>query len=104
VICRYGGEEFAIILPESSAKDAAKRANLLRIEASGISMRHLGQVLDSITLSIGIAAFPEHGSTAEEILRTADQCLYQSKADGRDRLTVATRQKTGIVKLDSTRN
>jgi diguanylate cyclase (GGDEF)-like protein/PAS domain S-box-containing protein len=104
VICRYGGEEFAIILPESSAKDAAKRANLLRIEASGISMRHLGQVLDSVTLSIGIAAFPEHGSTAEEILRMADQCLYQSKADGRDRLTVATCQKTGIVKLGSTRN
>ena len=104
VICRYGGEEFAIILPESTAKDAAKRANLLRIEASAISMRHLGQVLDSVTLSIGVAAFPEHGSTAEEILRVADQCLYQSKTDGRDRLTVATRQKTGPVKLGSTRN
>jgi diguanylate cyclase (GGDEF)-like protein/PAS domain S-box-containing protein len=104
VICRYGGEEFAIILPESSAKDAAKRVNLLRIEASAISMRHLGQVLDSVTLSIGIAGFPEHGSTAEEILRAADQCLYQSKTDGRDRLTVATRQKTGVAKLGSTRN
>jgi diguanylate cyclase (GGDEF)-like protein len=104
VICRYGGEEFAIILPESTAKDAAKRANLLRIEASAISMRHLGQVLDRVTLSIGVAAFPEHGSTAEEILRTADQCLYQSKADGRDRLTVATRQKPGVAKLGSTRN
>jgi diguanylate cyclase (GGDEF)-like protein/PAS domain S-box-containing protein len=104
VICRYGGEEFAIILPESTAKDAAKRANMLRIEASAISMRHLGQVLDSVTLSIGIAAFPEDGSTAEEILRAADQCLYQSKTDGRDRLTVATRQKTGPVKLGSTRN
>jgi diguanylate cyclase (GGDEF)-like protein len=104
VICRYGGEEFAIILPESTAKDAAKRANQLRIEASAISMRHLGQVLDSVTLSIGVAAFPEDGSTAEEILRAADQCLYQSKADGRDRITVATRQKTGPAKLGSTRN
>jgi diguanylate cyclase (GGDEF)-like protein len=104
VVCRYGGEEFAIILPESSAKDAAKRANQLRIEARGISMRHLGQVLDSVTLSIGIAAFPEHGSTSEEILRAADQCLYQSKSDGRDRLTVATQQKTGTTKLGSTRN
>jgi diguanylate cyclase (GGDEF)-like protein/PAS domain S-box-containing protein len=104
VVCRYGGEEFAIILPESSAKDAAKRANQLRIEAGGISMRHLGQVLDSVTLSIGIAAFPEHGSTSEEILRAADQCLYQSKSDGRDRLTVATQQKTGTTKLGSTRN
>jgi diguanylate cyclase (GGDEF)-like protein/PAS domain S-box-containing protein len=104
VICRYGGEEFAIILPESSAKDAAKRANLLRMEASKVSVRHLGKVLDSVTLSVGVAAFPEHGSTAEEILRTADQCLYQSKTDGRDRLTVASRQKTGMAKLGSTRN
>lgn len=93
VICRYGGEEFAIILPESSAKDAAKRANLLRIEASKISMRHLGQVLDSVTLSIGVAAFPEHGSTTEQILRMADQSLYQSKTEGRDRVTVALRQR-----------
>jgi diguanylate cyclase (GGDEF)-like protein/PAS domain S-box-containing protein len=104
VICRYGGEEFAIILPESSAKDAARRANLLRMEASKISVRHLGKVLDRVTLSVGVAAFPEHGSSAEEILRTADQCLYQSKTEGRDRLTVATRQKTGMVKLGSTRN
>jgi diguanylate cyclase (GGDEF)-like protein/PAS domain S-box-containing protein len=93
VICRYGGEEFAIILPESSAKDAAKRANLLRIEASKISMRHLGQVLDSVTLSIGVATFPENGSTTEQILRMADQCLYQSKTEGRDRVTVALRQR-----------
>jgi len=93
VICRYGGEEFAIILPESSAKDAAKRANLLRIEASKISMRHLGQVLDSVTLSIGVAAFPEHGSTTEQILRMADQSLYQSKTEGRDRVSVALRQR-----------
>ena len=93
VICRYGGEEFAIILPESSAKDAAKRANLLRIEASKISMRHLGQILDTVTLSIGVAAFPEHGQTTEQILRMADQCLYQSKTEGRDRVTVALRQR-----------
>jgi diguanylate cyclase (GGDEF)-like protein/PAS domain S-box-containing protein len=93
VICRYGGEEFAIILPESSAKDAAKRANLLRIEASKISMRHLGQILDAVTLSIGVAAFPEHGSTTEQVLRMADQCLYQSKTEGRDRVTVALRQR-----------
>jgi len=93
VICRYGGEEFAIILPESSAKDAAKRANLLRIEASKISMRHLGQILDTVTLSIGVAAFPEHGPTTEQILRMADQCLYQSKTEGRDRVTVALRQR-----------
>jgi diguanylate cyclase (GGDEF)-like protein/PAS domain S-box-containing protein len=90
VICRYGGEEFAIILPESTAKDAAKRANLLRLHARKLRIRHQDQTLDPVTLSMGVAAFPEHGSTPEELLQAADHCLYQSKSEGRDRLTVAT--------------
>jgi diguanylate cyclase (GGDEF)-like protein/PAS domain S-box-containing protein len=93
VICRYGGEEFAIILPEATAKDAAKRANLLRLQAKKLRFRHQDQTLDPVTLSIGVAAFPEHGSTSEELLQAADQCLYQSKSEGRDRVTVATPQK-----------
>ncbi|MFZ0522614.1 MAG: diguanylate cyclase [Candidatus Acidiferrales bacterium] len=101
VICRFGGEEFAIILPEATAKDAAKRAQALRSEAKKLTVRHQGQILDSVTLSVGVAAFPEHGSTSEEILRIADQCLYQSKTEGRDRVTLAMRQNAGIPKLRS---
>jgi diguanylate cyclase (GGDEF)-like protein len=92
VVCRYGGEEFAIILPESNAKDAAWRADLLRAEARKIEMRHKGQILNKVTFSVGVAAFPENGDSGEEILRAADQSLYQSKADGRDRVTIATPQ------------
>jgi diguanylate cyclase (GGDEF)-like protein len=80
-------------LPESTAKDAAKRADLLRLQAKKLKVRHQDQTLDPITLSIGVAAFPEHGLTHEEILQAADQCLYQSKTDGRDRVTVATPQE-----------
>jgi len=87
VICRYGGEEFSIILPEASVEDAAKRANALRNELRKLTIRHLDQNLDPVTLSIGLATFPQHGSTAEQLLRIADQCLYQSKAAGRDRVT-----------------
>src|SRR6266568_924151 len=47
----------------------------------------LDQNLDPVTLSIGLATFPQHGSTGEQLLRIADQCLYQSKAAGRDRVT-----------------
>jgi diguanylate cyclase (GGDEF)-like protein/PAS domain S-box-containing protein len=93
VVCRYGGEEFAIILPESAFKDAAKRANLLRAQIKKLKVRHQDQILDPVTLSIGVAAFPEHGSTPEEILQAADQSLYRSKTEGRDRVTVATPQK-----------
>ena len=92
IICRYGGEEFAVILPESSAKDAMKRASALRAAVKKISLRNRGQVLDPVTISVGIAAYPEHGQTAEELLHIADQCLYQSKAQGRDRVTVADHQ------------
>jgi len=92
VVCRYGGEEFAIILPESNATDAARRADLLRAEARKIEIRHQGQRLNTVTFSVGVASFPENGATGEEILRAADQSLYQSKADGRDRVTVAAPQ------------
>ncbi len=92
IICRYGGEEFAVILPESSAQDAMKRTAALREELKKLSIQNRGQTLDRVTISVGIAAFPEHGQTAEELLHIADQCLYQSKAEGRDRVTVAEHQ------------
>lgn len=91
-VCRYGGEEFAIILPESTAANAERRANSLRMEVSEIRLRHQESALDRVTISVGVAAFPENGATMEELLRAADQALYQSKADGRDRVTTAATQ------------
>jgi diguanylate cyclase (GGDEF)-like protein/PAS domain S-box-containing protein len=90
VVCRYGGEEFAFILPESSAKDAAKRIEDLRRAAKSHRITHKDQLMDFVTFSVGIAAYPENGLTAEELLHTADNCLYQSKANGRDCVTVAS--------------
>jgi diguanylate cyclase (GGDEF)-like protein len=93
VICRYGGEEFAIVLPEAEAEDAVRRSEGLREAARSLRARHLGNVLDAITVSIGIAAYPEHASGGEELLRVADASLYRSKAMGRDRITVADKSK-----------
>jgi diguanylate cyclase (GGDEF)-like protein/PAS domain S-box-containing protein len=87
--CRYGGEEFAIIMPESSSQDAAIRANMLRAEVKSLRLQYKKQFLGPLTLSVGVAAFPEHGSIASELLKIADQCLYESKARGRDTVTVA---------------
>jgi diguanylate cyclase (GGDEF)-like protein/PAS domain S-box-containing protein len=88
IICRYGGEEFALVLPDSSLKDAERRGNDLRAEIKKLSITHRNTVLDPVTFSVGLAAFPEHGSTAEELFRVADKCLYDSKTQGRDRITV----------------
>jgi len=90
ICCRYGGEEFAIILPESSPKDAVIRADVLRAEVKSLRLHHKKQALGSLTISVGIAASPEHGSTAEMLLKLADQSLYESKARGRDVVTVAS--------------
>ncbi len=92
ICCRYGGEEFAIILPESSSGDAAIRAEALRSEVKGMRLQYRKQTLGTLTLSAGVAAFPEHGSTSDELLKIADQCLYESKSRGRDVVTVALPQ------------
>ena len=66
-----------------------KRSQLLREELQQLSVSHSGQVLGRITLSIGIAAYPGKAST-EQLIRAADGALYRAKADGRDRICVAT--------------
>jgi len=92
ICCRYGGEEFAIILPESSARDAGIRADELRSEVKGLRIQYKKQTLGEITISAGVAAFPDHASTSTDLLKIADQCLYESKAHGRDRVTLAVPQ------------
>ena len=89
VCCRHGGEEFAVILPDSSLLNATVRANALRTEVKRINLSYDNQNLGPITVSIGVATFPEHGSSSEELLKTADRCLYESKENGRDVVTAA---------------
>ena len=90
IVCRFGGEEFAFILPESSLRDAAQRVEELRQVAKSHRIIHKEQVLDFVTFSVGIAAYPENGLSTEELLQAADRSLYESKANGRDCVTVAT--------------
>jgi diguanylate cyclase (GGDEF)-like protein len=101
ICCRYGGEEFAIVLLESSSEDAVIRANALRLEVKGLRLQYQKQTLGPLTLSVGVAAFPEHGSTCDELLKIADQCLYESKARGRDVVTVASPQTRDAVAGDA---
>src|SRR6202040_379742 len=98
ICCRYGGEEFAIILPESSSRDAALRADALRSEVKSLRLQYKKATLGQLTPSVSVAAFPEHGSTSRDLLKIADQCLYESKARGRDVVTVASSQDTQPVR------
>jgi diguanylate cyclase (GGDEF)-like protein/PAS domain S-box-containing protein len=89
ICCRYGGEEFAIILPESSSRDAVVRADVLRAEVKSLRLEYKRQTLGPLSISVGVAAFPEHGSSSEELMKLADQSLYESKARGRDVVSLA---------------
>jgi diguanylate cyclase (GGDEF)-like protein/PAS domain S-box-containing protein len=88
ICCRYGGEEFAVILPESSVQFAAVRANALRMELKTLALHYKSQTLGPVTVSVGAATFPDHGLTSLALLSFADECLYESKSRGRDRVTV----------------
>ncbi|PYU32091.1 MAG: diguanylate cyclase [Acidobacteria bacterium] len=86
IACRYGGEEFVVILPEASIEVTQQRAEQLREEFKFLTVQHRGQTLGALTLSVGVAVFPEHGTTVEDILHAVDTALYRAKAEGRDRV------------------
>ena len=86
IACRYGGEEFTLILPDSSLEDTWKRAEQLREAVKRGRVRHGGEPLAPVTISAGGAGDPEHGAVPEALLRAADLALYQAKAEGRDRV------------------
>ena len=88
IACRYGGEEFILILPEASLGDAAQRAEQLRQSIATIDVIHRRQAVGPVTVSLGVAIYPDHGSTSAAVLRAADAALYQAKALGRDRVEV----------------
>lgn len=90
VVCRYGGEEFVVISPEITLDVARQRLDRLREELKRLSIKHQGRVLDSITMSVGLAVFPIHAADSEALLRLADEALYRAKKAGRDRVVVST--------------
>jgi diguanylate cyclase (GGDEF)-like protein len=89
VACRYGGEEFILIMPEASLEVAQRRAEQLRAEATELRVRDAGLVIEGITLSIGVALYPLHAQAPDTLLRAADAALYRAKQEGRNRVVVA---------------
>jgi diguanylate cyclase (GGDEF)-like protein len=86
IACRYGGEEFTIVLLDCSFEDAYKRAEKMRQDVKTIDVQYVNERIESITLSIGISLYPDNGNTTEVLLRSADKALYEAKNSGRDRV------------------
>jgi diguanylate cyclase (GGDEF)-like protein len=91
VACRFGGEEFLLIMTPITAEQALLRANALRELLSELVIEHNGCPLPHLTASIGIAIYPDHGLSHDDLLNAADQALYRAKATGRNRVCLADR-------------
>lgn len=89
IACRYGGEEFALILPDSGLEGGLLRAEALRDGAAELTIESGIRPPMHITISVGVSIFPDNGLSGEELLRTADAALYQAKAAGRNQVVVA---------------
>jgi diguanylate cyclase (GGDEF)-like protein len=89
IACRYGGEEFILILSPSTAEGARQRAEKIREGASLLSVTHANQDLGAITLSLGVAIFPDHAANAAAAIKAADVALYQAKRGGRNQVVMS---------------
>ena len=89
IACRYGGDEFLLIMPDATREVTRERAELICELAKQFHLHFEGESLAAVTLSLGVAVFPKHGATSTAILRAVDAALYYAKHDGRGRVVVA---------------
>jgi diguanylate cyclase (GGDEF)-like protein len=90
LVCRYGGEEFAIVVPETSGENALRVAEKLRRQ---VESHHFPGVPRPVTISAGVADYPTHGITRDEVVAAADNALYQAKQAGRNRVVAASSKR-----------
>jgi len=86
IACRYGGEEFIIIMPGASLEVTLERTEQMRQCVKQIHELRPNQFLHPITISIGLAIFPDNGASGSVLIQAADTALYQAKKGGRDRV------------------
>jgi diguanylate cyclase (GGDEF)-like protein len=98
-VCRFGGEEFVVILPTADQEASQARAERLQSKMRELNVMHQGKTLGRITISIGVAAFPRHGTSPKELMAAADAALYEAKRRGRDQVVVATGQADEVSVL-----
>jgi diguanylate cyclase (GGDEF)-like protein len=102
VACRYGGEEFALILPETSRTGAYIVSERIRADVHDIfHHRPLGNAHVSLSVSGGIALYPADSNSAEGLVRMADRALYRSKHEGKNKITLHAEEKRRSPRLDA---
>lgn len=87
IVCRYGGEEFCVALPDAGLATAQSKAEEIRLALERLALNYCGKPL-RISASFGVAVYPQHGTDADSLLRAADEALYEAKKAGRNRVMV----------------
>jgi diguanylate cyclase (GGDEF)-like protein len=90
VACRFGGEEFVILVPDTELEQLERRAQRLREAIKQVAFSHQGIPLGTVTISLGAGISPDHGDSPDSLLGAADAALYRAKNAGRDRAVLAT--------------
>jgi diguanylate cyclase (GGDEF)-like protein len=89
IACRYGGEEFVLVLSGASLDGAMKKAERIRKAVMELDLTVREKPLGRVSTSIGVAVYPEHGIAMETLLRAADEALYEAKENGRNRVVAS---------------
>jgi diguanylate cyclase (GGDEF)-like protein/PAS domain S-box-containing protein len=89
ISCRYGGDEFVLILPDASLEATSQRARQICEGIRSLKIEHQGRPLEGMSVSVGVAEFPRHGETRDELLAAVDAALYKAKQQGRNTVVVA---------------
>jgi len=97
IACRYGGEEFTLILPDISPEALFARAETIRAGTRNLEVSHHGKILGGVTISLGLSYFPQHGTDPDLLLQAADAALYQAKRSGRNRVSMSGVPPEGLA-------
>lgn len=98
IVCRFGGEEFVVILPLADATVTQARAERIRCKLHELTVLHQGRSVGSVSMSAGVAALPAHAESSKALLEAADAALYRAKREGRDRVVMAASRELLEVK------
>jgi len=88
IVCRYGGDEFVLVLPDTDLQHVSERLDHIRADVKNIKCEYEGRILPAASVSIGIAQWPDQASTHGDLIKAADSALYSAKHNGRNQICV----------------
>ena len=97
IACRYGGEEFVFVLPDTTLAIAQRRAEALRLAIKHLELEDSGRAIGTLTASLGVVLYPDHATGADALISASDKLLYEAKNTGRDRVVTGAGQAAGPV-------